>query len=199
MDLSHAPVSLFLIAVTVLTSLGAFSVPGAIARFGLSPWQMRREGRWYQMVTSGFLHADLGHLFFNMFTLFFFGPPIERVLGGAGLLIVYLGSMIAGSLLAFLRHGNDPRYRAIGASGAISGVLFGFILFEPFARIYIFLLPVGIPAILFALGYVAISIFGMRTRLGRIGHDAHLGGAIGGVILTIVLYPDVVRIFLSHF
>ena len=96
-------------------------------------------------------------------------------------------------------HRHDPTYRAIGASGAVSGVVFGFILFSPFSRIYMFLLPVGIPAILFGIGYIALSIYGARTRMGRIGHAAHLGGAIGGIILTMILYPDVIRIFLSHF
>jgi membrane associated rhomboid family serine protease len=107
--------------------------------------------------------------------------------------------MFCGSLGALLFHGQDPTYRAIGASGGVSGVVFGFVLFRPFAPIYLFLIPIGIPAILFAIGYVALSIYGARTRLGRIGHAAHLGGAIGGIILTILIYPRALTIFLDHF
>jgi membrane associated rhomboid family serine protease len=199
MELSGTPAAFITMAVTVLASFWAFSSPGAFKAMALSPYRIAREGTWYQTVTSGLIHADLGHLFFNMFTLFFFGPPLERYLGATGFVAVYLGSMVAGSLLAVLRHRDEPDYRAVGASGAISGVLFGFILFQPLTRIYIFLIPFGIPAFLFAVGYVLISIFGMRTRMGRIGHDAHLGGALAGIVLTIILYPKVVGIFLSHF
>lgn len=163
------------------------------------PWTVVREGRWLQMFTSGFLHVDLGHLFMNMFTLFFFGGALEGVLGSARFLVLYLGSLFFGSLGTLVFHRHDPKYRAIGASGAVSGVVFGYIMFSPFSRIYLFLLPIGIPAILFGIGYLGLSIYGARAGMGRIGHAAHLGGAVGGVILTMVLYPDVVRIFLSHF
>ena len=107
--------------------------------------------------------------------------------------------MLGGSLLTLLVRRNDPSYRAIGASGAISGVLFGFVLLRPLQSIYLFLIPIGIPAVLFAIGYVAVSVLGMRTRWGKIGHEAHLGGALGGVVLTLLLYPAAWRIFLSHF
>lgn len=199
MNLGETPVAYMTMAVTVLASLGAFSSQETFRRMALSPYRIVREGRWFQVVTSGLIHADLGHLFFNMFTLYFFGPPLEVFLGGAGFLVVYVGSMIAGSLLAVYRHRDNPRYLAVGASGAISGVLFGFILFQPLTRIYIFLIPFGIPAVLFAIGYVLISIFGMRTRMGRIGHDAHLGGALAGIVLTILVFPRVLQIFVSHF
>lgn len=164
-----------------------------------SPWEILREGKWYQLVSSGFFHADLGHLFMNMFTLYFFGPSMETVLGSRGFLTLYMGSLLCGSLLTLIVHRNQQQYRAIGASGAISGVLFGFVLFRPLASIYIFLIPIGIPAVIFAFAYVLFSIVGMRTRFGRVGHEAHLGGALGGVLITLGLYPDALRIFLSHF
>ncbi len=191
--------SLILLIVTSAVSLLAFGAPGILRRYAESPWEIVNRGRWYQLITSGFLHADLGHLMMNMFTLYFFGPAMERVLGGPRFLILYLGSMIAGGLVTLAMRSRDPNYRALGASGAISGVLFGFVLFRPFAPIFIFLIPIGIPAVVFALLYLAASAFGMRARWGRIGHEAHLGGAIGGVLLTGLLYPDVFRIFLSHF
>ena len=193
------PASLVVLIVTVATSLVGLGSPGIIRRFAECPYEIVRFGRGYQLFTSGFLHADLGHLFMNMFTLYFFGPAMERILGSGGFLVLYLGSLLAGSLLTLALRSRDPGYRAIGASGAISGLLFGYVLFRPLSRIYIFLIPVGIPAVLFALGYVAISILGMRSRWGRIGHEAHLGGALGGLLLTLLLYPGAWRIFLSHF
>jgi membrane associated rhomboid family serine protease len=191
--------SLVLIGVTALTSLAGFANRRVILDYATTPASILKEGRWFQMITGGFLHADLGHLFFNMMTLFFFGPPIERYLGGVEFAIVYFGSMLAGSAMTLALHAKDPGYRAVGASGAVSGVVFSFVLFRPFAPIYIFFIPIGIPAVLFATGYLAVSFIGARKRLGRIGHAAHLGGAIAGLILTILMRPEALRIFLSHF
>jgi membrane associated rhomboid family serine protease len=199
MNLQTAPVTLAILIGTVLASLAAFASPGAIRDFALSPFEALRNGRWYQIVSSGFLHGSIGHLFVNMLTLWFFGPLMEGVLGGRGFLVLYLGSMICGSIATILFHRRDRNYRAVGASGAITGVVFGFALFRPFARIYLFLLPIGIPAIVFAIGYVLLSLYGIRSRESRIGHAAHLGGAVGGVFFTILLHPAVVRIFMSHF
>jgi len=191
--------TVLIILLTVAVSLAGFSSRRIIQRYAESPYEIAHSGRWEQLITSGFLHVDLGHLFMNMLTLFFFGPPMEKVLGGGGFLVLYLGSMLAGGILTLAIHYRHPSYRAIGASGAVSGVLFGFVLFRPLAPIYIFFIPIGIPAILFAFGYLAVSIYGMRSRWGHIGHEAHLGGALGGLILTMFLYPGAVKIFLSYF
>lgn len=180
------------------TSLIGFGSRRVFDLGALHPYDMAGRGTWYQAITSGFLHADFGHLVFNMITLFFFGPFVESRLGTAGFLIVYFGSLVGGSLLTFLRKRHDPRYRAIGASGAISGVLFGFVLMRPLEPIYLFLIPVGIPATLFAVGYVLVSLFGMRRGLGRIGHDAHLGGALAGLGLTLALEPGLLPHFLAE-
>lgn len=193
------PLTWTLMGLTVLTSLAGFGSQEVIRDFAKCPYDVIRYGRWYQLISSGFLHADLGHLFMNMFTLYYFGGAIERVLGGWRFLTVYLGSMLAGGLLTLLAHHRDPNYRALGASGAVSGIVFSFVLFAPFASIYVFLIPVGIPAILFAVGYVALSVYGMKRRAGRIGHEAHLGGALGGVLLTVLVYPAAWGRFLSHF
>lgn len=192
------PVTLTLLLATVAASLFGFVSRRAFDAGALHPYGMAHDGTWYQTVTSGFLHADFGHLAFNMITLFFFGPFVEARLGSAGFLIVYFGSLVAGSLLTYLRKRGDTRYRAIGASGAISGVLFGFVLMRPLEPIYLFLIPVGIPATLFAIGYVLVSLFGMRRGLGRIGHDAHLGGALAGFVITLVLEPALLPHFLAE-
>ena len=193
------PVTIGLIAATVAISAYALLSPGAFRTLAESPYEMIHRGRWSQAVTSGLVHVGPGHLAMNMLTLFFFGPFLERTLGGGRFLVLYGGSLLAGSALTAARHHRDPLYRAAGASGAISGVLFAFVLFRPFDRIYLFFVPVGIPALLFAAGYVAASIYGMRTRRGRIGHEAHLGGALGGAAITLLLRPDALRIFLDHF
>lgn len=195
----ESPLTLGLITLNVIASLAAFGRPEMLRDGMLAPYEIVREGKWYQTISSGFLHADIGHLFMNLFTLFFFGPEIEHRLGPARFLVIYFGAMLAGSLLAVARHKDQMSYRALGASGAVSGVLFAFVLYRPFAKIQIFLIPIGIPAVLFAVGYVAISLWGMKTRIGGIGHDAHLGGALGGMLLTALLDPRALPIFLSHF
>lgn len=193
-----SPATIILIIVNVVIAL----VPidrGVLARYALVPYEIKRFGRWHQMVTSGFLHADFMHLLFNMLGLYFFGPALENLLGSARFLVVYLGSLIAGSYVAYVRHRDDPRYRAIGASGAVSGVIFGFVLFFPTMDLYLMMIPIPVPAFVYAIGYVLISIYGMKRRVGAIGHDAHLGGAIAGAVLTVLFEPRVIRNFLSNF
>ncbi|MBM3286474.1 MAG: rhomboid family intramembrane serine protease [Candidatus Eisenbacteria bacterium] len=199
MSLAATPVSLLTIGITAIVSFAGFSNRRMIRDYAASPHEILRQGKWYQTFTSGLLHVDLGHLFMNMFTLFFFGPPIERLLGGKGFFILYLGSLLAGSILTLILHSRDYGYRAVGASGAVTGVVFSYVLFFPMAPIFIFFIPIGIPAFLFAIGYVALSIVGARRGIGHVGHAAHLGGAIGGALLTLALEPRVVGHFLSHF
>ncbi len=193
------PLTYALIAINVVASFIVFSQPQLMRTLAHSPHQVREEGRWYQLVTSGFIHADIGHLLMNMLTLYFFGPFGEAKLGPGGFLIVYFGSLLAGSLLTQIRHQGNPRYTGVGASGAVSGILFSFILFRPLDPIYLFFIPIGIPAVLFAGLYLAASVYGLRTRWGNLGHEAHLGGAVGGVVLTLALRPEALRTFLAHF
>ncbi len=199
MSLVSSPLTLLILVLTSAASVAGWMSRDAIRDFAESPYEIVRHGRWYQLISSAFLHAGLGHLFLNMLTLYFFGPLVEHALPGWRFLVLYLGSTLAGSVWTLLAHQREPNYRALGASGAISGVVFSFVLFEPWSRIYIFLVPIGIPAFLFAIGYVLFSIFGMRRQLGRVGHEAHLGGALGGLLLTLLLRPDSLGIFLSHF
>ncbi len=191
--------TLLIIVATTLISLAAFQSKTMIRDYALWPYAVVRRNRWFLLLSSGFLHADIGHLAMNMITLYFFGTPMEKALGANGFIALYLGSILAGGLLTVLLHRRDPTFRSIGASGGVSGVVFGFVLFQPMAPLYVFFIPIGIPALLFAVGYLLLSLYGARTRLGRIGHAAHLGGALGGVAITILLYPRVVSIFLSHF
>lgn len=149
-----------------------------------------RAGDQIRMLTSGFLHADIGHLFFNMFTLYMFAPVVIGYLGGFSFLIVYLGSLITGSLLTLIFRKNDLNYSAIGASGAVTGVLYSAILLQSNMNLYLFFIPIPIPAYIFGIGYLLYSIYGMKAKNDAIGHTAHFGGAIGGFLITILKEPQ---------
>ena len=142
-----------------------------------------------RMFTSGFLHVDWMHLGFNMYALYMFGGFVSTLLGAVSFLIVYFGSLMAGSLYTLQYHKNEPYYSAVGASGAVSGVVYSAILLNPGLELYLFFIPIPIPGYIFGVGYLLYSIYGMKKQLGNIGHAAHLGGAIGGFILTLILNP----------
>lgn len=148
-----------------------------------------RAGEQFRMFTSGFLHADTGHLFFNMFTLYMFAPVVTNYFGNASFLFIYMGSLAFGSLLTLLMHKNDYSYRAIGASGAVTGILYSAILIDPSMSLYLFFIPIPIPAYLFGIGYLLYSIYGMKVKNDNIGHTAHFGGAIGGYLITLFKEP----------
>ncbi|MFC6199245.1 rhomboid family intramembrane serine protease [Ponticaulis profundi] len=187
---------IFIVANVFLSIIGFTN--DRFVRWGLLTTEgVLKRQEWHRVLVSGFLHADPMHLFVNMLTLFFFGPLMEFVLGPQTFFLVYLGSLLAGSALALVMNAKNMDYAALGASGAVSGVLFSFCLYAPFEMIYFFgIIP--IPAILFAVLYVAYSVYGMGARRDNIGHDAHLGGAIGGVLLTILLKPEIVPHFLNE-
>lgn len=143
-----------------------------------------RSGEQIRMISSGFLHADEMHLAFNMLTLFFFAPYVYEYIGDFSFLLVYFGSLIFGSLLTMVFHGNEYNYRAVGASGAVTGIVYSAILLEPRILIYGF-----IPGYLFGIAYLLYSIYGMKEKRDNIGHTAHFGGAIGGYAITLIKDP----------
>ena len=199
-DFTDAPVTLLLLLINGLVSCYALYFDSSLLeRLGFRPVRIRADGEWYRFITGGFVHVAWWHLAFNLITLYYFGPALEARLGSLAFLVLYFGSELAAHALTFKAHKSDASYNAVGASGAISGVLFGYCLFEPFSLLFIMgVIPV--PAIVFAVGFVVISLRAMkRGQLGGIAHEAHLGGAIGGVLLTIALEPDALRIFLGHF
>ncbi len=202
-QLLNAPITLALL----LSNLGVsgyamFADPSLINELSFRPRRIRERGEYYRFLTAGFVHAGGAHLAFNMITLYFFGPPLERILGAGAFLILYFGSELSAHALTFVMHRDDPTYAAVGASGAISGVLFAFCLYAPLALLGImFVLPM--PAILFAVLYVVVSIYAIGQRQagtqGGIAHEAHLGGALGGVVLTILLdYPRPINAFVRE-
>jgi membrane associated rhomboid family serine protease len=150
-----------------------------------------RSGEQIRMLSSGFLHVDMMHLAFNMLTLYFFAPVVLNGLGTFSFILVYFGSLIFGSLLTMLFHKNDYSYRAVGASGAVTGVLYSAILLQPNMMLGVFFV-IPMPAYVFGILYLLYSIYGMRAKNDNIGHTAHFGGAIGGYLITLVKEPSLV-------
>ena len=148
-----------------------------------------RAGEQIRMLSSGFLHADMTHLIFNMLTLWFFAPVVIGYLGDFSFGLVYFGSLIFGSLLTMVFHKNDYSYRAVGASGAVTGIVYSSILLFPEMNLYLFFIPIPIPGYIFGIGYLLYSIYGMKSRRDNIGHTAHFGGAVGGYVITLFNQP----------
>ena len=178
-----------IIAVNVLVSIKGFNDMQFFERykFGIGAIKAGQRDR---LFTSGFLHVDVAHLFMNMFTLYFFADVVIRWMGAPKFLIIYAASLMAGSFLALFFHKDEPFYSAVGASGAVTGILYAAILLQPDMKLFIMLIPIPIPAYILGIGYLLYSIYGMKKRLGNIGHTAHFGGAVGGYLVTLLFKPD---------
>ncbi len=168
----------------------------------LKPYRVIHNKEYYRLVTNGFVHADWNHLFFNMLTLYFFGPYMEQLFtefyGVYMYIIFYLTSIIASSLISLYMHRDDPRYTAIGASGAINAVIFSYILINPLSTIYFFF-AIPIKAFIFAILFLVYSTYMAKKNMDNIGHEAHISGAIYGVIFMILTIPNVLSYFISQF
>lgn len=184
-------VTLALIVANVLVSMKGFSDRLFLERYKFQVGPILK-GEQFRMLTSGFLHVDQGHLFFNMFTLYFFADPVINKVGAPKFLIIYFASLIFGSLFGLTMHKKEPYYSAVGASGAVMGIVYAAIMLNPNMELsFIFFPFVDFPGWLFGVGYLFYSMYGMKKQLGNIGHSAHIGGAIGGYALTLLLYPQV--------
>lgn len=181
-------VTIIIIAANVIISYKGFSDYSFFDKYKFHVGGVQR-GEQIRMVSSGFLHADTQHLLFNMLTLYFFADVVITLLSPIQFLLVYLGSLLLGSLLSLYFHKNEYHYSAVGASGAVSGIIYSAILLQPGMNLYLFFIPIPIPAYIFGIGYLLYSIYGMKNRIGNIGHDAHFGGAIGGYLITLLLSP----------
>jgi membrane associated rhomboid family serine protease len=179
-----SPAALSILAIIVLFSALALWVsPKILARNLLRPYWMLKERDYGTLITSGFIHADLGHLFFNSLTLFFFGPALEQYMGTNRFVALYFIALVLSSLGTVYKQRNNPDYAALGASGAILAVLFAYIVYNPTATLLLYF-AVPIPAVLFAFGYAAYSWWASKHRRDNINHDAHLDGALVGLIFV---------------
>jgi len=182
---------ILIILLTAITSFIAFNNSNLLNRGKFSVGDILENKQWDRLITSGFLHADFMHLFFNMFTLYFFSDTIIINLGKADYLIIYFGAILAGNLLTLWLYRRNLYYTAVGASGGVSGILFAAIALNPFSELLIFPIPIPIQGWIFGILYLAYSVYGMKAQLGNIGHTAHLGGAILGLVLAIAFAPEI--------
>ena len=176
-----------IIVVNVLISYKGFNDLSFFRKYEFHVGSIR-SGEQIRMLSSGFLHADMMHLIFNMLTLWFFAPVVINHLGSFSFILVYFGSLIFGSLLTMVFHKNDYGYRAVGASGAVTGVLYSAILLQPDMMLGIFFI-IPMPAYLFGILYLLYTIYGIKAKNDNIGHTAHFGGAVGGYLITLVKEP----------
>lgn len=179
-------VILALIGINIFVSYKGFNDANFFSKYMFHVGKIQR-GENLRMVTSGFLHADIAHLAFNMLTLYFFAPIITRHFGDAYFLLIYFIGLLGGNFLSLKQHAQNPNHSAIGASGAVTAIVYGSIAVFPKMSLYFFFIPIPIPAYLFAIGYMLYSLYGMKKQIGNIGHTAHIGGAIAGLLATILL------------
>ena len=187
--LSTPGAAIVLVATVALSLIGLYGAPQVIERNLFRPYWLLRRRQYHTFFSSGFVHADLGHLLFNMITFYFFAFTFERTVGTLSFVLLYLVGLAGSHTCTYFSHKNQPEYASLGASGAISAVLFAYIVYYPSTTLMIMFLPVPIPAPLFAVGYVVYSYWASRQQHGRINHDAHLCGALSGLVFVAVSDP----------
>lgn len=192
-----APVASLIFAITLLTSLWAFYDDNAYANMILHPYSVSRGQRVYTVITSGLIHNDFMHLFFNLFSYYFFAFQLEPVLGHWQFGLLYVASLILSDLPTVYKHKNDDWYHSLGASGAVSAVIFSYILFDPISKMYLMFIPIGIPAVLFGALYLVYCNYASKHARDNVNHDAHMFGALSGLLITIMLDMHVVHGFLE--
>ncbi|MDQ8185245.1 rhomboid family intramembrane serine protease [Pelagicoccus sp. SDUM812002] len=184
-----APVTLAICAITAIVTQVAFSKPEILQRLLFKPREILANGQWDRILSSALIHADWMHAGFNLFAFYSFGSAIEVIYGWKTLLVVYLFSVIGGSMLSLFLHRHHS-YSALGASGGVSGVIFATIFLVPGTGVSLFFIPIAIPGNVFALIYLIGSFWGLRKNVGNIGHDAHFGGAIVGLVFAFAIRPS---------
>jgi membrane associated rhomboid family serine protease len=192
MNLGDSPVTLALIAANVIFSLIGFSNTDMVDKTIMWPYRVKRENQYIRFITSGFLHADTMHLFFNMFTLYFFGTALEHYFASYGLggnlsyLLLYFLGLIASDIPSFIKHKDDYGYRSLGASGAVSAVVFATIVFNPWGKIYLYG-ALGLSSALYAVLYIVYCVYMGKRNADNVNHDAHLWGSLFGLAFTLIL------------
>ncbi|MEZ0541457.1 rhomboid family intramembrane serine protease [Fibrella arboris] len=198
-------ITLLLIAITVGISLWAWNSPALMDRWIMNPYAVAKRGEYHRLITSGFLHADMSHLFFNMLSFYFFGQGIERIfgelfgdLGGAVLVGFYLIAIVISDIPTLMKYKNSPGYNSLGASGGVSAIIFATILIFPLTPIYFFFIPVPIPGFIFALLYLAYSYYAANRGDTGVNHDAHLYGGLFGLVFMAIAYPPAIPGFVDQ-
>lgn len=196
--LSHTPVASIIFLFTVITSIYAFNDHALYGKFMLHPYSVSRRYKLYTLITSGLIHADWMHLIFNMMTFYFFAFQLEAMIGSWQFGAVYFLGLILSDIPSVIKHKNDMWYNSLGASGAISAVLFSYILFQPFSKMMIFPIPIPIWAIVFGPLYLVYCVYASKHSRDSINHDAHFFGALAGMIVTVLIVPGVIPHFIQQ-
>jgi membrane associated rhomboid family serine protease len=192
--MENISITIGIIAITCLISFSAFSSQKIMNDLIMWPTEMREKNQWYRFISSGFLHGDIVHLIFNMVTLFMFGqgivePACEELSGKWMYLVLYFGGMVIADIPSYLKHKDDYQYRSLGASGAVSAVVFAGIVFFPTMKMGLFFIPPIIPAYIFGPLYLLYCVWAAKQSRDNINHDAHLWGALFGLVFPIALHP----------
>ncbi|KAB7732249.1 rhomboid family intramembrane serine protease [Rudanella paleaurantiibacter] len=198
-------ITLLIIVVTIAISVWAWNNHDLMNRWIMNPYQVARRGQYYRLLTSGFLHADWGHLIFNMLSFYFFGSYIEQLFAfmfGASsaiwLIGFYLVAIIVSDLPTFFKHRHNPGYNSLGASGGVSAIIFASILFRPLTPLYLMFIPIPVPGFIFGIFYLAYSFYESRRGYGNVNHDAHIYGALFGIVFMIATFPGVLPSFFEQ-
>jgi membrane associated rhomboid family serine protease len=193
-----SPVATAIFVITIGITLLAFSNDRLYSELTLHPYSVARGEKVWTVITSGLIHRDWSHLLFNMLSYYFFAFQLESIIGHWQFALLYIASLILSDLPTIGKHKEDYWYRSLGASGAISAVVFSYILFNPMSRMIIFPLPIPIPAILYGVLYLVYCAYASRQSNDSINHDAHFFGALSGIMITILLYHEVVPLFIRQ-
>jgi membrane associated rhomboid family serine protease len=196
-------ITYIIIAITVAASFFAWDKKAWLDKLTMNPYRVNAKKEYYRFISSAFIHADHMHLLFNMISLYFFGVAVERVfksvfgsVGGVYFILMYLLAIVVADIPSYLKHKNNYSYSSLGASGAVSAVVFAFILFRPMADIYIFF--IGLPGFIVGTAYIIYSYYQGKSSRDNINHDAHLYGALFGLLFCIVLYPESIPQFVDQ-
>ncbi len=183
---------LLLIISNVFVSNKGFSDLQFFDRYKFSVYQLQKN-EYFRLLTSGFLHVNTFHLIFNMFALYMFGDVVIQFTGVYLFLLIYIASLLAGNYFTYFNHKNEPNYTAVGASGAVSGIVYSSILIFPQMKLALLFLPIPIPGYIFGILYLFYTLFGMKNRRDNIGHTSHFGGAVAGFVFTLFIYPSLIN------
>lgn len=202
--ITETPVATIIFLITIVTSLYAFSNPEIYGKFMLHPYSVSRGERLYSLITSGLIHKDWTHLLVNMFSYYFFAFNLERTFvslsswGHVQFGILYFVSIVLSDVTSIAKHKEHFWFNSLGASGAVCAVVFSYILFYPMNKIFIFPIPIPIPSVIYGFLFLGYCWYAARNSRDAINHDAHFYGALTGVLLTIIFYPQVAAFFVSQ-
>jgi membrane associated rhomboid family serine protease len=202
--LLQTPVASIILVFTLVTSIYTFSNPDLFGKLMLHPYSVSKGKNIHTVLTSGLIHRDWMHLAFNMLTFFFFAFPLEKLLaqlsswGHIQFLLIYVIALILSDITTIIKEKNNYRYHSLGASGAISAVLFSYILFNPTMSLYLFFIPIPIPAVIFGPLFLVYCVWAANAARDSINHDAHFYGALSGLSITILMYPQIIGHFLNE-